>query len=1236
MEIKKTFVQGKMNFDIDERLLPDGQYPYAENIRVATTDGSNLGSVQNIEGNTQMTSYSLTNASTIGAFADGARYKIYWLVTSDEKDMVIEFDTQTEIPTVLLESNKPNSVLNFDPNYLVTGMVKIVNDVYNKNLLAWTDDRNNPRCINIERAKTYGPDGFEEEDICLIKMPPKYALKTQLTYTASSLENNMEDKFLSFCYRYKYLDGEYSALSTYTNYQFSPKEFDLDYQTMENEGMVNSFNAVKLLFDTGSKRVTDIELIYKESNSNTLYVIQRFNKAEEGWNDDSEQFFVFANDKKYKALPPDELFRSYDNVPRVAKALDLIGNRLVFGNYVEGYDLVNIYGENISLDYDLEIISNKIEGKTVPITLLSSRENLSFDLSGIQLLKNTRLNFVLELENSVIDGESTADADFILNRDYVDANDLASDADFILFVNTILTNRFIQNYTATPPANSQPPSVTGISIVSSTATTIVFDSPTLTYTIDDTPNDPNDNTTHDESFKWQFKSSSVITFDNIATASSLKTNRSYEVGMLYRDNFTRCTSVLTCPENTIYVPQEHSVDQNKIKVTVNHLPPSWADTYKFVVKQNKAEYQTIYTNFFYQDGIYRWILLEGANKDKVHEGDTLIVKSDISGPLSKIIKVRVLEITTKEADFIQDNFDVDGNPIIEEAGVYMKIKPVGFDMTFDAATFRLFQGNRAGFYPNRAFTSPIFGQIINGSFVPYKLKSGSRVRIYILVMNTSLNAQEQQIYDKRFRVQSDYNSVKEWFDAEVENLGDFGIDYLWDGIEDIGPNTTTNAGYGQGDAFNRGSGWDFTSDGSQFWAMYHKRAGNLGQVYVLPVKFEIFFSEGNVIFETEPDESESDIYYETEQTFDIVDGKHTGNLVNQTNSLPAEVEMDFFNCYVQGNGAESYRYKDQFNGKYLNIDLRPSTTTIEKYREIRRYADMTYSEPYSANTNINGLNEFNLAKANYKDDLDKRYGSIQKLFARESNVLVMQEDKIGQVFYGKDLLYNADGSSNLASIDQVLGEWKPYLGEYGISRNPESFVFDGFNIYFTDVKRGAVMRLAGDGINEIPFGMKQFFKTQFSNDDDTVKKGGYDANYDEYYLYDSDDALIRPEQIDCGQSITKINFREAFDLMVNFTPNEGLAGFSFVTNGKPVKFKIKFSNFELETGFYGDPSYNDELINLGYEPVVGNSSDNITFNKSRSLPETINSKTMPLSIGKITVFSPFENVNITLITTCPI
>ena len=49
-EIEKTFLQGKMNKDLDERLIPKGEYREAQNIEVNISEGSSVGTVQDIFG----------------------------------------------------------------------------------------------------------------------------------------------------------------------------------------------------------------------------------------------------------------------------------------------------------------------------------------------------------------------------------------------------------------------------------------------------------------------------------------------------------------------------------------------------------------------------------------------------------------------------------------------------------------------------------------------------------------------------------------------------------------------------------------------------------------------------------------------------------------------------------------------------------------------------------------------------------------------------------------------------------------------------------------------------------------------------------------------------------------------------------------------------------------------------------------------------------------------------------
>ena len=195
MKVKNTFLAGKMNKQVDERLVPQDEYRDALNIDIATSDGADVGAIENVRGNELLSSLNLTNAETLGAYADTANQLIYWFVTSNESDGIYEYNIDTGVvDTVLLSSL--GGVLDFSSSVKITGINKILNSDTDKDLLMWTDNINPPRKVNIARGKTYGLDGFIEDDISVIKKPPRKEPITTFTTSADSTENNIEDKFL--------------------------------------------------------------------------------------------------------------------------------------------------------------------------------------------------------------------------------------------------------------------------------------------------------------------------------------------------------------------------------------------------------------------------------------------------------------------------------------------------------------------------------------------------------------------------------------------------------------------------------------------------------------------------------------------------------------------------------------------------------------------------------------------------------------------------------------------------------------------------------------------------------------------------------------------------------------------------------------------------------------------------------------------------------------------------------
>jgi len=187
-EIRNTFIAGKMNKDLDERLIPNGQYRDAMNIQVSTSEGSDIGAIQNILGNSKIDRHFTLgyNAVCISSISDEKTDSLYYFVTSDTKDMILRFKNSTITP-VFVDLRK--DVLHFNPNGIITG-INVVND-----MLFWTDDITEPKKINIdnciegtkntgdEHTKVINPsqgivfdDNMDmlEEHITVIKKAPKY------------------------------------------------------------------------------------------------------------------------------------------------------------------------------------------------------------------------------------------------------------------------------------------------------------------------------------------------------------------------------------------------------------------------------------------------------------------------------------------------------------------------------------------------------------------------------------------------------------------------------------------------------------------------------------------------------------------------------------------------------------------------------------------------------------------------------------------------------------------------------------------------------------------------------------------------------------------------------------------------------------------------------------------------------------------------------------------------------
>jgi len=449
-----------MNKDLDERLVPQGEYRDALNVSVSYSEGSDVGALQNILGNTErvkaradinvpidpdtpstFTTLSFPSSATcIGTVRDTENDKIYWFGTSATADYIAELDpSDNSVDIILCDTG---SILNFSTSNLITGVAVLDGVLY------FTDDLNEPRQVDIKywrgvtandfttstnlsddrislykkgplnaptfhtlSASTRGGVGtlgnlteietidvpnfsttnvgtsdltiefdivpnYEVDDIIILERnitsgnstestSVRIKLTTETTskkfkFTLLAKTDNVEDniglaytplleeedpifelKFPRFSYRYKYTNGQYSVFAPFTVPAFLPGDFEYDAKHAYNLGMENNLRSLKLqgwvTSPSSSNYEADIEeidILYKDSVSSNVYIVESIKKSGGSF----ASPFEIKDEQIFKATQSNQLLRPFDSIPRKAKALEVTGNRLIFGNYLQNFD----------------------------------------------------------------------------------------------------------------------------------------------------------------------------------------------------------------------------------------------------------------------------------------------------------------------------------------------------------------------------------------------------------------------------------------------------------------------------------------------------------------------------------------------------------------------------------------------------------------------------------------------------------------------------------------------------------------------------------------------------------------------------------------------------------------------------------------------------------------------------------------------------------------------------------
>ena len=201
---------------------------------------------------------------------------------------------------------------------------------------------------------------------------------------------------------------------------------------------------------------------------------------------------------------------------------------------------------------------------------------------------------------------------------------------------------------------------------------------------------------------------------------------------------------------------------------------------------------------------------------------------------------------------------------------------------------------------------------------------------------------------------------------------------------------------------------------------------------------------------------------------------------------------------------EEARIRGGYNNLIVDLGVKAYIVDTTNTASNRSSA-LIYSGLFNSRTGVNNTNQFSSGEEITKG-LDPSNGSIQKLYAEDTNLIIFQENKVSRALIDKDAIYSAEGAGTLTSSSVVIGQVQSYAGTYGISQDPGSFAVYGYRKYFTDRSRNSALRLSQDGITEISqYGMTDYFRDEFANIDSPFYGngkviGGWDTHNKQYVI----------------------------------------------------------------------------------------------------------------------------------------
>jgi len=250
----------------------------------------------------------------------------------------------------------------------------------------------------------------------------------------------LEDKFVRFSYRFKFIDGEYSIIAPFTQAAFIPKQDGYFLEGDEQQAvsstvvefMENKVDKIDLQIPLPASSdnlqnnylITDIDIIYKESDSNVVQVVETI-PVSSITGDVDTYVYSYVSQKPYKTLPGDEIIRVYDKVPVKASGQEIASNRVIYSNFQNKHTPPNFIDYQVAVsDKLLDNIDGSAKSR-VEYPNHNVKENRNYQVGVVLADKFGRQSTVI-LSNNISDLSGGFGADTV----YLPYNSINNSIDF--------------------------------------------------------------------------------------------------------------------------------------------------------------------------------------------------------------------------------------------------------------------------------------------------------------------------------------------------------------------------------------------------------------------------------------------------------------------------------------------------------------------------------------------------------------------------------------------------------------------------------------------------------------------------------------------------------------------------------------------------------------------------------------------------------------------------------------